>query len=58
MLCLALTACLASSETFGAMITSQNWFLMILDAVSPSSSRLKAMIPPNADSLSVAKARS
>ncbi|MNC51904.1 hypothetical protein D3C75_1012210 [compost metagenome] len=52
--CLAATTSRAAWEIFGAMITSTNWRSTIALAVSPSSSRLKAMMPPNADSVSVA----
>jgi len=40
------------------MITSTNWRSTMVRAVSASSSRLKAMMPPKADSGSVLKARS
>jgi hypothetical protein len=33
----------------GAMITSTNWRATMAAAVSPSSSRLKAMMPPKAE---------
>ena len=44
--------------TVGAMITSTNWRSTMCEAVVTSSSRLKAMMPPKADSVSVSKARS
>ncbi|MOA25856.1 hypothetical protein D3C78_1466070 [compost metagenome] len=53
-LAFAATTSRAAAETFGAMITSTNWRSTMALAVSPSSSRLKAMMPPNADSVSVA----
>ncbi|MNZ80668.1 hypothetical protein D3C78_993110 [compost metagenome] len=53
-LALAATTSRASADTLGAMITSTNWRSTMALAVSPSSSRLKAMMPPKADSLSVA----
>ena len=40
-------------EILGAIITSTNCRLIIFSAVSPFSSSLKAIIPPNADSGSV-----
>ena len=49
----AATAAMASSDISGAMITSTNCRSTIAAAVAPSSSRLNAIIPPNADSVSV-----
>ncbi|MBK7519632.1 MAG: hypothetical protein IPI75_05730 [Gammaproteobacteria bacterium] len=50
------TAATAAGLAVGAMITSTNWRSTISAAVSASSSRLKAMMPPKADSVSVAHA--
>ena len=46
---MAATICAAASETLGAIITSTNWRETIASAVSASSSRLKAIIPPKAE---------
>ena len=52
------TSAAAAALTTGAMITSTNCRSTILAAVAVSSSRLNAMMPPKADSESVAKASS
>jgi hypothetical protein len=43
----------AAALTFGAMMTSTNWRSTMVFIVSASSSPLKAMMPPKADSGSV-----
>jgi hypothetical protein len=48
----------AASLTAGATITSTNWRSTMAAAVCRRARRLKAMMPPKADSGSVAKARS
>ena len=50
---LAATAREAADETRGATITSTNWRSTMVRAVASSSSPLKAMMPPKADSGSV-----
>ena len=45
-----------SSVTPGAMMTSTNWFAIILLAVASSKGLLKAIIPPKAEVSSEAKA--
>ena len=54
--CLALKTCRAAALNDGANTTSTNCF-DTSSAVAPSTSRLNAMIPPNADVGSVSSAR-
>ena len=52
--CFAAVTLSAASEALGAMMSSTNWLAVICVALSASNSRLKAMMPPNAEVVSVA----